>query len=84
MAVFQDVAWARKGLDALKQAGLPAESLTILAKDSPDVAALIQAVLGSAGDALELAGSGTALMPPSALELSGFPLPSPRFESSVV
>lgn len=61
VAVFQDVAWARKGVDALKQAGLPAESLTILAKDSPDVAALIQGALGSPADSFDLAGSGTAL-----------------------
>src|SRR2546427_13147276 len=37
VAVFQDVAWAQKGLDALKQAGFPSESLTILAKESPEV-----------------------------------------------
>src|SRR5712691_7425213 len=36
VAVFQDVAWAQKGLDALKQAGFPSESLTILAKESPE------------------------------------------------
>ena len=61
VAVFQDVAWARKGLDALKHAGLPTESLTILAKESPDVAALIDSTLGAAGEAIELAGAGPAL-----------------------
>ena len=34
VGVFQDVAWAEKGLDALKQAGFPPESLTILAKET--------------------------------------------------
>ena len=47
VGVFQDVAWAREGLDALKQAGLAAESLTILAKESPEVAALIERALGA-------------------------------------
>ena len=47
VGVFQDVAWAQKGLEALKQAGLPAESLSIIAKDSPEVAALIARHLGS-------------------------------------
>ena len=32
VAVFQDVAWAQKGLDALKQSGFAPESLTIIAK----------------------------------------------------
>ena len=51
VGVFQDVAWAEKGLDALKRAGLPAESLSILAKESPDVAALMQKTLGAGGRA---------------------------------
>ena len=49
VGVFQDVAWAQKGLDALKQAGFAAESLTILAKESPEVAALIERVFGAPG-----------------------------------
>ena len=47
VGVFQDVAWAQKGLEALKQAGLLAESMTILAKESPDVSALIERTLGA-------------------------------------
>ncbi len=61
VGVFQDVAWAAKGIDALKQAGLPPESLTILAKYTPDAAALIQKALGSAGDRFELAGVGAVV-----------------------
>ena len=45
VAVFQDVAWAQKGLNALKQIGLASESLTILAKESPEVATLIEQAL---------------------------------------
>ena len=61
VGVFQDVAWATKGLDALKQAGFPAESLTIVAKESPDAAALIEKTFGAAGARMELAGIGGVL-----------------------
>src|SRR5438046_272594 len=54
VAVFQDVAWAAKGLDALKQAGFPAESLSIAAKVTLESAALIERTFGSAGDRLDL------------------------------
>lgn len=58
VGVFQDVAWASKGLDALKQAGLPPESLSILAKDTPEAAALIQKALGAAGERFEVGSIG--------------------------
>ena len=61
VGVFQDVAWAERGLDALKQAGFPAESLTIVAKERADVASLIQRTFGSAGEQLDVAGVGPIL-----------------------
>jgi hypothetical protein len=61
VGVFQDVAWAQKGLDALKHAGLAVESLTILAKDTPEAAALVQNTLGAAGDKIEISGTGTVV-----------------------
>ena len=61
VAVFQDVAWAQKGLDALRQIGLAAESLTILAKADPAVATLIEQTLGFAGEPIELASVGPVL-----------------------
>jgi hypothetical protein len=62
VGVFQDVAWATKGIDALKMAGLPAESLSIIGKESPEVASLIEKSLGSAGERLEMSGTGPVLM----------------------
>src|SRR5262245_19551126 len=62
VGVFQDVAWAQKGLDALARAGFAAESLTIVAKDSPEVAALIEKTCGTGGERIELPAVGTALM----------------------
>jgi hypothetical protein len=68
VAVFQDVAWAQKALNALKQIGLLPESLTIMAKDSPQVAALIEQTLGSAGERVELGSVGPVLARGSLLE----------------
>jgi hypothetical protein len=54
VGVFQDVAWAAKGLAALKDAGFPPEALTVLAKESPDASALIEKTFGSAPERFEL------------------------------
>jgi hypothetical protein len=61
VAVFQDVAWAQKGLQALLQAGFPHESLTVLAKESPEAAALIKHAIGVDADRVDLAGVGAVL-----------------------
>lgn len=61
VGVFQDVAWAQKGLDALKSAGLPPDALSIMAKESPDVATLIEQALGAAGERFETAATGPLL-----------------------
>lgn len=61
VGVFQDVAWARKGLEALKRAGFPPEALSILAKDSPEAAALIQETFGKPGQRLDLLTVGVVL-----------------------
>ena len=58
VGVFQDLPWAQKGIDALKRAGFPADSLTIVAKDGAEIDALIERVLGSKGERLEVAGTG--------------------------
>ena len=61
VGVFQDLAWAQKGVDALTQAGFPVESLTILMKDAVDGAAFIERMLGAAAQRVELAGIGAAV-----------------------
>jgi hypothetical protein len=58
VGVFQDVAWARKGIEALKRAGLPAESLSILAKDSPEVLSLVESTFGTPGERIDVAAIG--------------------------
>ena len=61
VGVFQDVAWAQKGLAALKQAGFPPESLTIIAKDSPEAEALITETCGAGGERIDVASIGAVL-----------------------
>jgi len=59
VGVFQDIAWATRGLDALKRAGFATDMLTVLAKDTPEAAALIETTLGSAGERLDIAAVGS-------------------------
>ena len=61
VAVFQDVAWAQKGLQALRQAGFAPESLTVVAKEGPGVAALIQQAIGATADRVDVAAVGAVL-----------------------
>jgi hypothetical protein len=61
VGVFQDAAWAEKGLAALKHAGFPPDALTVLAKDEPDAVALIERTFGAAGERLEIANLGTTI-----------------------
>jgi hypothetical protein len=62
VGVFQDVAWAEKGIGALIQAGLPRESLSIVTKDSPESAALFERTLGAGGQRLDLPATGAVLV----------------------
>jgi hypothetical protein len=61
VAVFQDASWAAKGLQALKQAAFPAEALTVVAKASPEAAALVSSTLGVSGEQLDVTGVGAVV-----------------------
>lgn len=61
IGVFKDVAWAERGIDALKRQGFPAEALTVLAKETPETSGLLQKVFGRAPDKLDLPGIGVAI-----------------------
>jgi hypothetical protein len=62
VGVFQDVAWATKGIAALVQAGLPPASLTVIAKDGPEVAGLIALALGASASRLDVSGVGPVVL----------------------
>jgi hypothetical protein len=59
--VFQDVTWAEKGLAALREREFPPEGLSIIGRDTPEVAGLIERTLGGAAARLDLLGVGPAL-----------------------
>jgi hypothetical protein len=47
VGVFQDIAWAEKGVEALRNQGIATEALSILGKASPDMAAFIERTIGT-------------------------------------
>jgi len=58
VGVFQDVEWARRGIDALLRGGFVPDSLTILARDSAAATELIQTTLGGPPEHIELKAVG--------------------------
>jgi hypothetical protein len=59
IGVFQDVAWAEKGIQALKAQSFPSDAMSLLAKDSPDVAALAERTFATPASTIEVRGLGT-------------------------
>ncbi len=47
IGVFQDAVWAERGLEALKAHAFPSQSLSIIAKDAPETAALVERTVGA-------------------------------------
>jgi hypothetical protein len=58
VGVFQDVAWAEKGIQALKAQNFPAEAMSLIAKDSPDVASLAERTFSTPAATIEIKGLG--------------------------
>ena len=61
VGVFQDTAWAAKGISALKDAGFTVDMFSMLAKDAPDAAALVEKTFGAKGDRFEIPAVGAVL-----------------------
>src|SRR5689334_6290999 len=61
VGVFQDAAWAQKGVEALKKAGFPPEAFSVLAKDSAELPAFIERVCGAGAERLDVSGTGPVL-----------------------
>jgi hypothetical protein len=59
LGVFQDVAWAEKGVQALKAQNFPVEALSFIAKDAPAVAALAERIFNGGASTIEVRGLGT-------------------------
>jgi len=54
VGVFKDVAWAERGIDALRQQGFQSSVMTVLVKDGPESASFVQKVTGADAERLEL------------------------------
>ena len=59
VGVFQDVAWAEKGLQALQAQGFAPEILSVMAKDSPESAALTERTFGATAGTIEIRSLGS-------------------------
>jgi hypothetical protein len=58
VAVFQDVAWAARALDAVQRHAFPVESLSILGKKTPELTQPIEKVFGRSGETVDVRGIG--------------------------
>jgi len=58
VGVFQNVEWAKKGIAALRAAGFPAESFSMIAKEDAAAAALVEQTCGGPGERVDLAFVG--------------------------
>jgi hypothetical protein len=61
VGVFQDVEWAERGLEALENEGLPAESLSLISKETPEAVALVQRIFGVEGGRLDIVKIGAVV-----------------------
>jgi hypothetical protein len=61
IGVFQDLAWAERGIAALTRQGFAPDSMSLVAKDSPETAALVEKTTGAAPERLELPTIGGAV-----------------------
>jgi hypothetical protein len=61
VGVFQNIEWAGKGIAALRAAGLPAESFSMIAKEDAGAAALIEQTCGGPAERLHVAGVGAIM-----------------------
>jgi hypothetical protein len=68
VGVFQDASWAERGVEALKEKRFPRESLSVLAKDTPEHAALVERALGGAPARLVLPRLGQVVATGSLIE----------------
>jgi hypothetical protein len=58
VGVFQDVEWTKRGLEALRAHAFEPGSMSLIAKETPEVAALVEQALGEAGQRMEVARLG--------------------------
>lgn len=60
IGVFQDLAWADKGLQALRAQGFPPDVLSLIVKDSPESAEFTAQTFGEPASTMDIRGVGVA------------------------
>jgi hypothetical protein len=58
VAVFKDVEWATRGLDALARQGFPPEALSIIVRETPDASTLLARAGSGAVTLIDVHGLG--------------------------
>jgi hypothetical protein len=61
VGVFQDAAWAERGIDALGRHNFPPEALSIIAKATPEAEALVSRTFGAV-DRMEIKNLGPTVL----------------------
>jgi hypothetical protein len=61
VGVFQNLAWAVRGVEALTKQGFTPDSMSLLAQESPEVVAFVERAMGAAPERLELPVLGGAV-----------------------
>ncbi len=68
VGVFQDVTWAERGLDALRNHSFPNEALSLIARDTAETAALAERFFGGAPARINLSNVGPAIVTGALIE----------------
>ncbi len=61
VGVFQDVSWAERGIQALIRQDFPPAALSMIGRQEPGVASLIEQVFGTPGAPIEARALGTLI-----------------------
>ncbi len=61
IGVFQDIGWAQRGLEALGKEGFPAESISLISRQTPEAAELVKRTFGVDGDTMDVARIGSVV-----------------------
>ena len=61
VGVFKDMAWAERGIEALRQQGFQPSVTTVMVKDGPEAASFVQKATGADAERLDLPKLGALL-----------------------
>ena len=62
VGVFKDAMWAERGIEALTRQGFALSAISVVAKDTPEVMALVERLMGPSPDRIDLPTVGRAIV----------------------